>query len=199
MNRWLARATGQTVRMRFPRRTTLLPLWAAAAVAALAVSGVGSGAAAPAAVPPLLLPAQVGPSSSQTGMLQASRARFDCIDRVNAERARVSLPPVSYDVRLAQAASDHAVYQASKSKMGHTGSGGSNGGNRMTAAGYQWNAWGENVAAGQPNCATVMSAWMNSPTHRANILNPVFEDIGMGMALAANGSVYWTMDLARGG
>ena len=59
---------------------------------------------------------------------------------------------------------------------------------------------GENVAAGQTTPAGVVSAWMNSPTHRANIIYPDFYDIGIGFVNNPNDTTlrfynYWTMDL----
>jgi len=202
MNRWLARVSGQTERMRFPPRPALLSLLTAAVVAVLVVSAVapvGSGTAAPAAVPPLVLPAQVGQTASRPESLQAVRRRFDCIERVNLERAQRGIAPVTYDARIARAAAGHSAYQAAIRTMGHVGPGKANGGTRMRAAGYGWTVWGENVAAGQSDCATVMSAWMASSTHRANILDVNFVHIGVGMALGVNGVWYWTMDLGRGG
>ena len=43
----------------------------------------------------------------------------------------------------------------------------------------------------------VMAAWMNSPGHRANILNGTFTQIGIGLAYAADGTPYWAMELGR--
>jgi uncharacterized protein YkwD len=51
---------------------------------------------------------------------------------------------------------------------------------RITAVGYNWFAAGENIATGFATPASVMSGWMNSPDHRANILNPTYTDIGIG-------------------
>jgi len=188
--------------MRLSLRTTLVPMLAVAVVAVLVVSAIApavSGTAAPAAVPPLLQPARVGQPSSQTEALQAVRRRFDCIERVNAERFKLSIAPVTYDARLAQAAAGHSVYQAAIPAMGHTGLNGSTVDKRMVAVGYQPTVWGENVAMGQVDCAAVMSAWMASSGHRANILDVRFEHIGVGMALGTNGRWYWTMVLGRGG
>jgi uncharacterized protein YkwD len=63
--------------------------------------------------------------------------------------------------------------------------------------GYRWSAWGENVAMGYLTPRAVMRAWMNSPGHRANILSRSFRHIGV--RRSGNGTLYWTMDLARPG
>ena len=49
---------------------------------------------------------------------------------------------------------------------------------------------------GYPDAASVMDGWMNSPGHRANILSANVTQIGVGLAYAADGSPYWTMDFA---
>ena len=80
--------------------------------------------------------------------------------------------------------------------MTHDGADGSSAGDRISAQGFSWSLWGENVAAGQPDCASVVGAWMGSDGHRANILNPALTSIGVGAVTGANGVVYWTMDFA---
>jgi uncharacterized protein YkwD len=50
------------------------------------------------------------------------------------------------------------------------------------------------VAYGQRTPAEVMDAWMNSPGHRANILNCQFKEIGVGVVPDSNGRLYWTQD-----
>ena len=49
-------------------------------------------------------------------------------------------------------------------------------------------------SACQVDCPSVMSAWMGSAGHRANILNPTMTSIGIGAATGANGVIHWTMD-----
>jgi uncharacterized protein YkwD len=53
---------------------------------------------------------------------------------------------------------------------------------------------GENIAAGYTSVGAVTSGWMNSPGHKANILNPSFKIISVGVAQAANGTYYWVED-----
>ena len=119
----------------------------------------------------------------------------DCLALTNTARTAAGLAPLTIDSRITAAAEAHSAEQATRKKMTHTGRNGSNAGSRMTAQGYRWSTWGENVAAGQPDCASVVSAWMNSSGHRANILNPAFVHIGLGAVKGTNGVIYWTMNL----
>ncbi|GLY21121.1 CAP domain-containing protein [Micromonospora sp. NBRC 101691] len=109
---------------------------------------------------------------------------------VNAERAKAGCGAVSVDAKLTTAAQRHSEDQAATRKMSHTGSDGSNVGDRLDRVGYDWRGYGENVAWNQQTPAAVMSAWMNSSGHRANILNCAFTEIGVGVA-RSNGP-YWT-------
>ena len=118
------------------------------------------------------------------------------IDLTNQARAAAGLAPVSEDARLDAAAVAQSVDQAAARVMSHDGTNGSTPGTRITAAGYRWRTWGENVAAGQQTAALVVDAWMNSPGHRANILNPAFTSIGVGSVASVDGILFWTMDLA---
>ena len=64
---------------------------------------------------------------------------------------------------------------------------------RITAAGYtNWTTWGENIAEGYTTAEDVMNGWINSPGHRANLLNPAFKDIGIGAS--GGGAPYWVQD-----
>ncbi|WP_342190492.1 CAP domain-containing protein [Paenibacillus macquariensis] len=61
--------------------------------------------------------------------------------------------------------------------------------------GVKWRAYGENIAAGQTTPEEVTRVWMNSPGHRANILDPRFTDIGVGYVAGTATSqyrTYWT-------
>ena len=103
---------------------------------------------------------------------------------------------MTLSLTLNAAAQGHSDYQAAIKTMTHDGPGGNSPGARMTAAGYSWRAWGENVAYGYNDCAAVIAAWMNSPGHRVNMLNPAYTNIGIAVAIGSNCYKYWTMDLA---
>jgi uncharacterized protein YkwD len=106
------------------------------------------------------------------------------------------LAPLTAHSAVEQAALIHSIDQARMNQMSHTGSDGSNGGTRLTRAGYTWSTWGENVAAGYGSASSVVAGWMGSSGHRANIVNPSFVHVGVAVAYAADGTPYWTMLLA---
>ncbi|MGW3338777.1 CAP domain-containing protein [Streptomyces sp. NPDC001009] len=113
------------------------------------------------------------------------------VELVNAERAKVGCSPVELNSTLSKAAQDHSADMAAHNTMSHTGSDGSDPGSRITAAGYRWSAYGENVAYGYSTPEQVMAGWMDSPGHRENILNCSFKEIGVGLAQPGS---YWTQD-----
>ena len=128
-----------------------------------------------------------------------SNVQDSVVNSVNHHRGSAGRAPVAIDARLTAAAQSHSDDLARRQTMSHTGTGGTDGGQRISTAGYGWSTWGENVAAGQPTAADVMSAWMASPGHRANILNGSVNHIGVAATTGANGVVYWTMVIAAGG
>ena len=85
---------------------------------------------------------------------------------------------------LTKAAAVQAADMAANNYMGHRGSDGSEVGVRTTRAGYLWRTVGENVAAGQPDAATVVKSWLNSPGHCVNIMGPQFSEMGVAFVAA---------------
>ncbi|MDJ0708478.1 MAG: CAP domain-containing protein [Leptolyngbyaceae cyanobacterium MO_188.B28] len=124
----------------------------------------------------------------------------EVLQLTNNERAQAGLDPLTLDLQLSQAAYNHSVDMAHHDYFGHTGSDGSASWNRITAAGYEYQTAAENIAAGYPTAATVFQAWMNSPEHRSNILNPNFDHVGIGYYKYDNDTGvnnfyrYWTQD-----
>ncbi|UUN30327.1 sigma-70 family RNA polymerase sigma factor [Streptomyces sp. FIT100] len=110
---------------------------------------------------------------------------------VNAERAEAGCGPVSANGKLATAATGHSADMAARDYFDHTSPDGEDPGDRITAAGYSWSTYGENIARGQQTPASVMESWMNSPGHRANILNCSFKELGVGIH-DASGGPWWT-------
>lgn len=123
----------------------------------------------------------------------------EVIDLVNVERAAEGLAPLNYDARLAAAARDHSEDMGLQDYFSHTSLDGRTVSERIEDAGYSWNTYGENIAAGQPTPEDVIDSWMSSQGHRANILNPNFCDIGVGYTYVADSFYrhYWTQDFGR--
>ncbi|MBC7850450.1 MAG: CAP domain-containing protein [Chitinophagaceae bacterium] len=100
--------------------------------------------------------------------------------------------PVTWNDLLAKAAYGHSLDMMQKNYFNHTGSDGSDAGQRITAAGYVWTAYGENIANGYPNETAVMNGWLNSEGHCKNIMNAAVIEMGAGRE--AN---YWTQLFGR--
>lgn len=119
------------------------------------------------------------------------------ISLVNAERARRGLAPLSLSPELAASAQTYAQAMAKGGFFGHEGPDGSTPASRNEAAGYQgWSFLAENIAAGQASPAEALQAWMNSPTHRENILAANARETGVGLAVVAGSPyrVYWVQE-----
>lgn len=110
---------------------------------------------------------------------------------VNRERQTRGCGAVRVDDRLRQAAGAHSADMAAHERMSHTGSDGSSPWDRARRAGYAY-AMSENVAYGYRTAAEVMRGWMNSPGHRANILDCEARAVGVGLAHSRTGTPYWT-------
>jgi len=123
----------------------------------------------------------------------------DVLAATNAERAKAKCTALTMDDRLRTAAQVHSADMASYAYLSHTGHDGSDPVSRMRDAGYTITpaiGWAENVARGYPSVEAVMTAFMASPDHRANILNCSMKTIGVGVARSVAGELYWTQDFA---
>jgi uncharacterized protein YkwD len=100
--------------------------------------------------------------------------------RHNDIRARYGLKPLRLDPTLCRAARLQALDMAWADAISHKGLGQTSLGWRVTQSGFKWWIVAENVAAGQPTPAEVMRAWMASPGHRRNILDPRLTHLGVG-------------------
>lgn len=100
------------------------------------------------------------------------------------------------DARLVAAAQAHSEDQARRGEMSHVGGDGSSVGVRVDRAGYPWRSVAENVALGPSTPLEAMNAWMDSPGHRGNILSASNTQIGIGVAMGADGRLYWTQVFA---
>jgi uncharacterized protein YkwD len=114
----------------------------------------------------------------------------------NTERAKAGCRPLTVNATLTAVAQAHSQDMATNDYFDHNSKDGRTPFDRMSAAGYRYSIAAENIAAGQRTAQDVITAWMNSPGHRANILNCGLTEIGVGYATASSSQygVYWTQD-----
>lgn len=109
---------------------------------------------------------------------------------VNEERAKAGLSALAPDEAIQSAAQVRA--QESAVSFSHTRPNGTSFSTALTDAGVKYRGSGENIAWGQKTPEEVVEGWMNSPGHRANILNPSFTKIGIGYYQDSRGVNYWS-------
>jgi uncharacterized protein YkwD len=138
----------------------------------------------------------------------ASSEFSEMLSLVNEARARggvcgnVSFAPSSplrYDAVLERVAQKHSEDMNAAHELGHVSPVGSIHNppgsllrDRINREGYAWQVIGENVAWNYPSVPELVAAWLGSPHHCENILNPEFTEIGVGKA-----GTYWTQNFGR--
>ncbi|MBO0514378.1 CAP domain-containing protein, partial [Streptomyces beijiangensis] len=121
-----------------------------------------------------------------------SAAQTAVIALVNKERETAGCKPVTANSPLASLATSFSEDMAARNFFDHTDPDGKSPWDRADAAGVS-GLGGENIARGQADAAAVMDAWMNSPGHRANILNCDYKTLGVGVHFGSGGP-WWTQD-----
>jgi hypothetical protein len=118
------------------------------------------------------------------------------MDLANADRAQQGLAPLKWDPALAQAAVEHAQLMAQQPALSHQYPGEADLVARAGAAGVHFRSIAENVALA-PSPQALEKEWMNSAPHRANLLNPTMNVIGVGL-VKRGGNYYAVEDFADG-
>ena len=143
----------------------------------------------------LAIPTTTGGSASTTPppTSGSSTVASDIVRYTNEQRARNGLPAFVVSSRLMEAARLHAQQMAAYQTMDHTISGAQYPTlqSRLQAVGYVYSSAAENVAWNSPSAQAVVTGWMNSTGHRANILDPGLTEIGTAMARSSKGEPYW--------
>lgn len=130
--------------------------------------------------------------SAPAAVSEQAVAEAQVLKLVNDERAKVGCTPVAANSALRELAEDFSEAMATQGFFDHTDPGGATPWDRAAAAGIS-GLGGENIARGQADAQAVMDAWMNSPDHRANILNCDFKTLGVGVHFGSGGP-WWTQD-----
>lgn len=142
-----------------------------------------------------LLDSRIGDSRAASKTLlaevNAARARPRLCGRQRFAAAR----PLSWNAALGAAAQGHSKAMAYGNYFAHQDPDGEMPADRARAAGYRGRQIGENIAAGQGSPSKAMAGWLASPGHCANLMNPMFTQVGAAFATDARSDegVYWTM------
>ena len=178
----------------------LLHSFAAGSASLVASLAIGLGAAAPASAHGC---SGAGAKPKTISSQQAQRA-VKCL--LNKQRTKRGLRALHSSHDLKKAARSHSAYMRRHNCFDHECPGEASIDGRLHAVGYlhgglsRW-LYGENIAYGTEDYASpkaMVSAWMNSAEHRANILNPDFRDLGVGIVWGtfsnphAHGGIYTT-------
>ncbi len=139
-------------------------------------------------------PSQDNSSNSNSSVSSYER---QVVELVNAERAKNGLSPLALDSSVSKVARVKSQDMATNNYFSHTSPTYGGAGNMLKQFGIKYTAYGENIASGQKTPQQVVSAWMNSSGHRANILSSSFTKIGVGYATNSSGKAYWTQMFIR--
>jgi len=110
---------------------------------------------------------------------------------VNLERAKVGLPSLVVDAPLSKIATIKAEDMNKNEYFAHKSPTYGDPWDMAEHFGYPYRSFGENIAFGQQTPEEVVKAWMNSPGHKANILNKSYTNIGAGITKNSQGRIYW--------
>ena len=139
-------------------------------------------------------PASAAPASGASAVERAAvpamtKAEKKVLALTNAARKKNGCKPLKGNKRLALSARRHSKDMAVNKYFSHTSKDGSSPWDRIRRAGYKGSPAAENIAYGYPSANAVVKGWMNSPGHRANILNCKIKSLGVGKYKS-----YWTQN-----
>jgi len=140
---------------------------------------------------------EIAPPPTSTGDPPLAVGQRECPDGwiaevlrlANDSRRAAGVAPLVDHPKLAKAARIRAIEMAATRQLSHDGWGAA-----IQAAGYGARTMGENIAYGYGSPAAVMTGWMNSSGHRANVLRGTFRDSGVGCVVDARGRPWWAHD-----
>lgn len=123
--------------------------------------------------------ANPNPYAGQQPSADASQFAQQVFELVNKERSNAGLSPLTMNSGLSNVAMAKAQDMYNNNYFDHQSPTYGSPFDMMKQFGITYNSAGENIAKGQTSATEVMNQWMNSPGHRANILNASFTQIGV--------------------
>lgn len=146
------------------------------------------------ALPVFLVLLSAMPASACTVPSNATELAHQLLHQINHERERFRLPDLRMSPGLSRAARMHACDNANHNRLSHIGTDGSSVGTRVTRVGYDFRLLTENVALGHKSPEQVLKAWLESSSHRQNILEGRTNELGVGVAVGRDGRLHWVMN-----
>lgn len=138
---------------------------------------------------------QASSYGGQNGAQVVASAAEQLLALANQSRAQQGAPPLKWDGALAEAARQHCLRMAAEGPISHRYGGEPDLSDRAGQAGAHFSLIEENVALA-PTAAEIHDGWMHSPGHRANLLNPQVDRVGIAV-VAARGELYAVADYSR--
>jgi uncharacterized protein YkwD len=138
------------------------------------------------------------PAGEKTTPFEQTKDEIKAFELTNQERKKDDKPALTLNADLSTLARAHSENMARQGKMEHKLDD-KDVFDRLRDGKFKFRTAGENIAFGDDGVTvpTIMKAWMESEGHRKNILRPEFTDIGVGIARAKNGDVYFTQVFAK--
>lgn len=173
-----------------PDRSTAPPTPSSTASVAVSPSRL---VPSPSSSPTPTRPAEPSPRRSTAPVVSAEQRLTEL---VNVRRSRAGCAPLRIDPKLSEAARGHADDMVAHGYFDHENRAGEQADSRISAAGYDWSMWGENLDKGTSDPSVVVDDWMDGSIHQENMLDCRYRDTGVGTAKGPGGTV-WVQTLAR--
>ncbi len=139
-------------------------------------------------------PPTSSPPTTPDNGANISAVEKEVVTLVNAERTKRGLKPLAIDSKLCEIARLKSQDMITNKYFSHQSPTYGSPFDMMKKFGVSYRTAGENIAAGYSTAQAVFDGWMNSSGHRANILNPAYTKIGVGLAKGGNYGSYWTQE-----
>jgi hypothetical protein len=115
------------------------------------------------------------------------------LDQTNTERQKNGLPALQYNSVLSESATKKAQDMFANNYWAHNSPSGTTPWDFFKSVGYKYSVAGENLARDFYDTDSLIKAWMDSPTHRENMLNSKYQEIGIGVVNGVLGGVKTTL------
>ncbi|MEY8877019.1 MAG: CAP domain-containing protein [Leptothrix sp. (in: b-proteobacteria)] len=169
---------------------------ASSSVPSTGSTGATGGSSSGGAVSPSAVTADCGLANVQADLLAGINAQ-----RAQPQSCGATPYPATgqliWNSRLYAAAAGHSTDMAANNYFSHTSLDGRTFVNRIVATGYTYRGIGENLGKGQASVTAVLAAWLASPGHCVNLMQPLFTEVGLACVRDSAGVPYWSLEFGQ--